>query len=353
MPVNLPVTRYYGSKRKLVERIWNELEILNLEFTSVLDIFGGSGIFSYYAKMKNKQVIYNDIFRFNQIIGTKLIEQTSNALTLDEAITLLQPVEGHQYQTVVQDNFGGIYFTDEENAQIDIFIQNANLLEDLNQRYSAYYILFQACIIKRPYNLFHRNNLNMRINYTGGNFGNKRTWERPFEELFQRFIQELDEFTFDNLQNNIAVNSSALNCRETADLVYIDPPYFNDKGHHTTYHSKYHFLEGLANYNQLAQHINLTKRNHEVDINKSDEFEKEASFLNELEQLITNHINSIIVISYRNNGKPSILEISMLMTRVRPQFQVHTLDLGRYGYALNKDNQSNNEFLIIGTLFPI
>lgn len=93
----------------------------------------------------------------------------------------------------------------------------------------------------------------MRLNYAGGNFGNKKTWERPFEELFSRFITELDEFTFDNGQPNRAVNSSALNCHEIADLVYIDPPYFNSKGHHTTYHSKYHFLEGLAHYSYIPQ----------------------------------------------------------------------------------------------------
>lgn len=351
--IKLPVTRYYGSKRKLIERIWNEIENLGLEFNSVLDIFGGTAIFSYYSKVKGKSVIYNDIFSFNTLIGRKLIEHTSNELTYDQAVALLQPVEGRIYQNIIQENFKGIYYTDQENAQIDIYIQNANALENDNQRLSAYYLLFQSCIIKRPYNLFHRNNLSMRLNYNGGNFGNKKTWERTFEELFSRFISELDEFTFDNYQINRAVNSSALNCHEVADLVYIDPPYFNLKGNHTTYHSKYHFLEGLANYNDIVNNINPEKNNREVIINKSEEFEKPARFLIELEQLILNHINSIIVISYRNNGVPSIQEITDTLTRCKPDMQIHTIDLGLYGYALNKSNQLNNEFLIIGTNNPI
>lgn len=351
--IKLPVTRYYGSKRKLIERIWNEIENLELEFSSVLDIFGGTAIFSYYSKVKGKTVFYNDIFTFNSLIGRKLIEQTSNELTYEHAVAMLQPVVGKNYVNTIQENFEGIYFTNEENAQIDIFIQNANSLENENQRLSAYYLIFQACIIKRPYNLFHRNNLNMRLNYTRGNFGNKKTWERPFDELFYRFITELNEFTFDNGHSNRAFNSSALNCNVVADLVYIDPPYFNSKGHHTTYHSKYHFLEGLANYSEIGNHINHDKINKEIIINKSDEFEKPANFLNDLEQLILNHVDSIIVISYRNNGVPTIKEISSVLKRCKPHMKTHTIDLGMYGYALNKSNQLNNEFLIVGTNNPI
>jgi adenine-specific DNA-methyltransferase len=347
--VRLPVTRYYGSKRKLVESIWNELQLLELDFDSVLDVFGGTATFSYYAKLQGKRVIYNDIFRFNSFIGKKLIEHTSNDLTYEEALALLQPVTNKIYRRTIQDNFQGIYFTDEENEQIDIFIQNAAEIPDENRRLSAYYLIFQSCIIKRPYNLFHRNNLYMRTNYQGGNFGNKKTWERTFEELFQRFIEELDEFTFDNEQQNLSVNYSALNCNQVADLVYIDPPYFNSRGHHTTYHAKYHFLEGLANYDQIENNINVEKRNKEIQINRSQEFENSASFLVELEELIMMHQGSNVVISYRNNGRPTIGEIEEVMIRCKPNHKVHVLDLGIYGYALNKTNAINNEFLIVGT----
>jgi len=195
--------------------------------------------------------------------------------------------------------------------------------------------------------------LSMRLNYNGGSFGNKKTWERTFEELFLRFLNELDEFTFDNGRNILADNFSAEDCLETADLVYIDPPYFSSSRNHTTYHSKYHFLEGLANYNRILEHINHTKNNREITINKSDQFEKPSTFLTELEQLILRHNESIIVISYRNNGIPSVQSISDLLVRCRPDRQVFTLDLGLYGYALNKGNQFNNEFLIIGTNDPI
>lgn len=345
--IKLPVTRYYGSKRKLVKKIWDTLVEYGLEFDSVLDIFGGTASFSYYAKKQNKEVTYNDIFTFNQHIGKKLIEQSSNELTIEEAIDLLVPKPGLNYRKTISDNFNGIYYTETENEQIDIFVQNANHIDDENKRLSAYYILYQSCIIKRPYNLFHRNNLSMRTNYSGGGFGNKITWERTFEELFKRFIEELDEVTFDNGRLNTAINFNALNCPKSADLIYIDPPYFSTTRNHTTYHSKYHFLEGLAHYNEIAQNIDFSKKNNEILLNKSNDFEKPEFFTEQLGQLINMHPGAIIAISYRNNGIPNIEEIEETVRASRPNDRILVIDLGLYGYALNKSNSSNNEFLII------
>ena len=52
--MNLPVTRYYGSKRKLTESIWSVLQERNIQFDSILDLFGGTGIISYYMHVKRK-----------------------------------------------------------------------------------------------------------------------------------------------------------------------------------------------------------------------------------------------------------------------------------------------------------
>ena len=62
--MRLPVTRYYGSKRKLVDKIWEALQEQQVQFNSVLDVFGGTGIVSYYMLKKGKQVFYNDILLY-------------------------------------------------------------------------------------------------------------------------------------------------------------------------------------------------------------------------------------------------------------------------------------------------
>ena len=195
--IELPVTRYYGSKRKLVQKIWTVFEDLNLDFNSVLDVFGGSAIFSYYAKTKNKSVIYNDIFRFNYLIGKALIENKITQITQSQIVDLLKQNKIEKYRHIIFDNYKDIYFTDEENNLIDIVIQNIEKIEDEHDKASAYYVLFQTCLIKRPFNIFHRKNLSLRINHVNSNFGNKKTWEKTFEELFVKFHSELKQFQFE------------------------------------------------------------------------------------------------------------------------------------------------------------
>lgn len=344
-PLRIPVTRYYGSKRKLVEKIWNIFDELELEFDSVLDIFGGSAIFSYYAKTKNKTVIYNDIFKFNYLIGKALIENNNCNLTPDDFVNLTIPKDNVNYDSIVEDNYFGIYFTEEENKIIDIVVQNIQFLNEENKAF-AYYVLFQACLIKRPFNLFHRKNLSLRLNHTKSNFGNKKTWEHSFEDLFYKFSQELQLFVFNNGRNNLSVNYSALNCPVNANLIYIDPPYFSMNGSHITYHSRYHFLEGLANYNQIEQSLSNQKANKEILINDNSEFEVKLNFLTDLSKLIERYQNSVIAISYCSPGYPTIDDIANVVRTYKQN--CHIANLGDYSYALNRSNKGKREFLIVG-----
>jgi adenine-specific DNA-methyltransferase len=113
---SFPTTRYQGSKRKIVPWLW---ECFNeLDFTSVLDAFGGTGSVSYLLKRMGKRVTYNDLLRFNHQIGLALIE--NDDVTLEkEDIDLIQRPFRKSAPRFVRDTFGGAYFTDEENEWID------------------------------------------------------------------------------------------------------------------------------------------------------------------------------------------------------------------------------------------
>lgn len=344
--MRLPVTRYYGSKRKLVESIWSALEEHNIQFESVLDLFGGTGILSYYMLSKGKQVIYNDIFLFNCKLAEALLNTPRYTFEEDDAINLFNTIDGKKYKEVIQKNFEGIYYTSEENEIIDIVTQNIQSLP-YNMQASAYYILMQSCMIKRPFNLFHRNNLNLRLNHTKSKFGNKVTWEKTFQDLFIKFTKELNEFQFLEQQPIQILNSSALNCNAQADLVYIDPPYFNNKGQVVSYHSRYHFLEGLVNYDKIEEHIDLNKKNKEILIKKNKEFECKQTFLDELDILIEKYQDSIIVLSYTSNGYPTMEDLQEVMGRHKEN--VELVSLGKHSFALNRDNKGREEVLVIGS----
>jgi len=345
--MKLPVTRYYGSKRKLIDKIWEALEVNHIEFNSVLDLFGGTGIVSYYMAHKGKKVIYNDILSFNCQIAKALLQSPRGIFTEKEALTLLQKRDDHQYQHYVSDYFRDIYYLDEENELIDTVIQNIPLLP-MEKQSSAYYLLFQSCMIKRPFNIFHRKNLNLRTNFTEAKFGNKVTWEQKFEDLFAQFAKELNTFQFEQLPQCDIINTSALNCRQHADLVYIDTPYFTkDSGSSITYHNRYHFLEGLMHYEHIPELIDKHKVNKELSSGKCSEFETRSLFKKNLDTLIALHQDSVIALSYTTEGYPPVEDIEAIIHRYKPTIQ--RCYLGKHGFALNRNNADRQEILIIGT----
>ena len=210
---------------------------------------------------------------------------------------------------------------------------------------SAYYVLFQSCLIKRPFNLFHRRNLNLRENHVKSNFGNYVTWEKSFETLFKQFSDELNQFQFIQMPNVEIVNHSALECPNIADLVYIDTPYFNKKSSAVSYHARYHFLEGLVFYNDIPAHVNYDKVNREIQIHKSAEFESRSNYQKDLNELLGHYPNSIILMSYTSEGYPSIEELETLLRRHK--HHVETVSFGKYNFALNRSNQNRKGVLFL------
>lgn len=342
--MDLPSTRYYGSKRRIVEKIWIALLEEHIEFDSFLDLFGGTGIVSYLMLKKGKKVYYNDVLRFNCLNAKALLATPKNTFTNYDAQSILVPIEGDIYEHIIARNFHGIYFKDEENQIIDVAIQNILRLDDKLQC-CGYYVLNQACLVKRPYNIFHRNNLYLRLNHTTSRFGNYITWEKSFQTLFDQFTNELNNYQFETNKDITISNNSALDCKQKADVVYIDPPYFCESSS-ISYHARYHFLEGLANYNLIEQKIDWQKKNKEIQINKNKEFEQKSMFLQQLSQLFIQHRQSIIVMSYTSNGYPSIEDLVCLLSQFKRQVTIKSL--GHVAFAMNRNNMNREEVLIIG-----
>lgn len=342
--MNLPVTRYYGSKRKVVGNIWSTLNDANVHFDSFLDLFGGTGIVSYYVLAMGKQVCYNDLFAFNCENAKALLATPKNSFNDDDALTLLQRDPLVNYNDIIERNFRGIYYLDSENRTIDTVVQNISRIEE-NKKHCGYYILNQSCLIKRPFNLFHRRNLNLRLNHNNSSFGNYVTWEKSFKDLFLQFTKELNTFQFDDVPDIRISNRDALDCDTGYDLVYVDPPYLS-KGTPISYHSRYHFLEGLMHYDEIERHMNYNKSNLELDFNNNSEFEHKKSFIDNLRELFSRYQNSIIALSYTSNGYPSIEELANIMKDYKAYVDVFTL--GKKSFALNKNNAGREEILIVG-----
>lgn len=343
LTAEFPSTRYQGSKSKLVDWIWEQIADLN--FTTCLDAFGGTGAVAYRLKQAGKQVTYNDLLRFNYQFGLALVENSSVRLSAGEIDWLLQRQSSITYPQFVQDNFHDIYFTDEENAWIDQTITNIRELDDPYKFALAFFALCQACIIKRPYNLFHRKNLYIRLAEVERSFGNKITWDRPFEEWFRVFAAEANRAVFDNGQANVALNLDAIEVPGEYDLVYIDPPYMPRSGTAVDYLGFYHFLEGLLMYDEWERQIDHRSKHRRLKLRPNRWTDKNQIYA-AFEQLFARFQHSVLVVSYRSDGLPSAEELTALLKRYKP-----TVRVGRYGqykYVLSTNGESQ-EILLVGT----
>lgn len=306
-----PTTRYQGSKLKYIDWIWNCIQDLNFE--TVLDAFGGTGSVSYKFKQEGKCISYNDILQFNQIIGSALIENDNEIITEDDLKFILTNNVDLEYPTFITDTFSDIYYTDAENIWLDTTITNIKQLQDKYKQHLAFFALFQACIIKRPYNLFHRKNLYIRQSEVERSFGNKSSWDTPFEIHFRNFVKEANNSVFSNGKKNKSLNSNVFNIPNIYDLVYIDTPYISDKGTGTDYLDFYHFLEGIVNYENWDNLIDYKSKHKRMKVRQS-EWANVNQIEGAFERLIQHFKDSILVISYRSDGIPSIPRLSSMLS---------------------------------------
>jgi len=354
--INFPSTRYQGSKRKILPWLYENFK--ELEFETVLDACGGTGSVSYLLKKMGKSVTYNDILKFNSLIGKALIENQNIRISdadIDFVLNFDKVDSGFSF---IKDTFKDFYYTEEENEWLDNIISKINLLEGNTEnetdikRALCFYALFQSSLRKRPFNLFHRKNLYIRTNDVERNFGNKTTWEKEFSSEFRFFLKEVNEAIFDSETNCSSINDSIFDVENiNYDLVYFDVPYITENGTNETsdYLRCYHFLEGITDYKNWNEKIDYNTKNFRFKKSKEINPFSRENIYNSLDLLFRTFQESIIVFSYKVGGIPSIDDIKDLMERYKGNVEIKEK---HYIYALNKQNgnaQYNREVLIIGS----
>ncbi|WP_455140881.1 DNA adenine methylase [Candidatus Hodarchaeum mangrovi] len=343
--IKFPSTRYQGSKLKLLP--WLKSVFMEIEFDIVLDAFGGTGAIAYLFKSLGKRVIYNDYLVSNYYIGKALIENKSVKYDVKKIKGLFQIKADISYKDFIQNIFKGIYYTDEENKTLDIVVQNIMRLENIYEKSLCYFALFQACLQKRPFNLFHRKNLNLRFNDVKRSFGNKRTWDTPIQQLFTQALKQGNGSVFDNRRENQALNLNIFDFKTTSDridLIYCDPPYFSNKGVGVDYHSYYHFLEGLCHYDHWPDLIDYQTKHRRL-IPVKNQWNDPKNVVLAFDQLFNKFQDFIIAVSYRNPGIPSIREVIDILASYKKNISVSRTP---YKYVLTTKKNQTNEVLIIG-----
>ncbi|MHC5111838.1 MAG: DNA adenine methylase [Planctomycetota bacterium] len=333
-----PATRYQGSKRKFASAIVESVK--GLDFSTVLDAFGGTGVVAHAFKACGKSVTYNDVLSFNHQIGTALIENDESRLSANDVDMI---IEGRRGGSFIQDTFDDIYFTAEENRWLDRAVPAVEGIANRHARAIAWYALFQAAMAKRPYNLFHRANLYMRTADVQRSFGNKASWDRSFADHFRNFVAQANHAVFTGEQPCQARCGDVLEIEGRFDLVYVDPPYINSAGVGVDYRDFYHFLEGMVNYDAWGKQVDHTSKHRRL-LRRPDPWTNAATCLDSFERLVHRFKESILVISYRDDGIPCIADLVGLLSRHKNDVRV--IDGTRNQYALSKRRKTRETLLI-------
>lgn len=340
--IYLPMTRYYGSKRRLIH--WIQQSVEGLKFDTVLDVFGGTGTVSLMFKHLGKKIHYNDILLSSSM--------QAKALLCNEAIWNFESVVAEFCDQVVpqngfiSENFCDVFYSGSENSWLDGAAILLGAVEDSQRHAELFYCLQQSCIQKRPFNLFHRKNYYLRVNNNQkSKFGNWVTWERSFKELMTRAARDLEKARFTSDHDPVILPSSeALEVSPGYDLVYLDPPYIPLARNDISYLERYHFLEGLASPEAWPQSIDWTKDSRCFKANPHiKQWHTRSKFKECLFELINIHRRSIVVLSYVMDAYPAFDDLTECFSKNFAEVRIYHKQLS---HALAK--KAKTEVLIIG-----
>jgi DNA adenine methylase len=332
--LSYPPTRYMGSKEKLLPYIQDVAS--QFKFDSALDLFSGSGVVGYLFKTMGKQVFSNDYMAMSTTFTKAMIENNTQTLSEKEIDKLFAP--NPNASRFVQDNYSGIYYTDPENAVIDLVRTNLKKLPNNQKRAIAMSALIRACLKKRPRGIF---------TYTGMRYNDGRADLRmSMEEQIRNAAGLINVSIFDNGQVNRSRHGDAMTTRHKADLVYIDPPYYSPLSDNE-YVRRYHFVEGLARdwkgvdmqWHTKTKKFKSYPTPFSSRIGAADAFDKMFSRLRD----------SILLVSYSSNSLPTREEIISLMSKYKRHVEVIDIDY-RYSFGNQKQGNKNavQEYLFIG-----
>lgn len=333
-----PPTRYMGSKQKLIKNIWNVAS--QFKFNSVLDLFSGSGVVSYMFKTQGKQVFSNDYMTFSATFSEALIENNTQTLSKNDINILLN--ENSFIDDFVSTTFKDLYFTDEDNQFIDLIRKNIHYLSNKKKKALAMSALIRACMKKRARGIFTYVGLDSR--YDDG----RRDLSISFKQQFLEAVELFNDAVFDNGQDNKVRNGDAMDSKQKADLVYIDPPYFSPLSDNE-YVRRYHFVEGLARDWKgvdIQWHTKTKKIKSYPTPFSSQTGAKEA-----FDKLFKKHKDSIIMVSYSSNSLPTKEEILGLLSQYKNKVHVveidHRYSFGNQGNKVNDNKNRVEEYLFV------
>ena len=269
--------RYLGNKYKLLPFIKRVVQEQKLEFSSLADIFAGTGAVS--SAFTDKQIITNDLMYSNYICNfARFGAEKYDAEKIVEYVVRYN-AESQFPENYMTENFADTYFSADDCARIGFIREDIETRfnnGDLNNRERA--ILITSLLYAMD-----------KIAKTCGHYDAYRKGAE-FDSSLELYVPLAEQ---NNNENNQCYNMDANELVKSlyADLVYIDPPYNSRQ-----YCDAYHLLENVARWQKPEVHGVARKMDRsELKSRYCTQSATEA-----FEQLIADIKAKYILLSYNN-----------------------------------------------------
>lgn len=275
--------RYIGSKFRMINFIKETMKKEKIEYSSFLDLFGGTGIVGDFFNNQKTKVYVNDLLKSNYIsylawFGNEKIDKNK----------IREYIEKYNSLTDLEDNyfslnFSNTYFSEENCKKIGFIREN---IED-NYTNNNLNIRERAILIT---------SLLYAMDKIANTVGHYDAYRKTGDLNKKLELCMLDLKSNTNNKNNKIFNedSNELVRALKADVVYIDPPYNSRQ-----YSDAYHLLENVAMWEKSKVHGVAKKMERNGIKSKYCSVSAPLAF----KDLIENIDAKYIIVSYNNMGK--------------------------------------------------
>jgi len=331
-----------GSKHRLLPWLYGILSRLNFETAD--DPFCGAGNVAYLLKSMGKTVRASDFLAFPTKIASALVANSEATLTEATIGRLLTPHRGQR--DFIERTFSGIFFTPDDLRVLDTVWANLSCLRNDEQRALALTALLRSCMKRQPRGVFTvANGSGNSSRYDDG----RRDLQLSLTEHFVEQAQLLNSIVFDSGKRCTAARRDvfAIDRRTPPDLVYLDPPYV-PRADDNCYVKRYHFLEGLATYWDGVRIIESSKVKKIEKPYTPFSYRRDAYAA--FDQLFAKYRDSIIVLSYSDNGFPNRSVLGDLLGQYKRAVTVHERS-HRYHFGTHASvaRAETMEYVLVGT----
>jgi DNA adenine methylase/adenine-specific DNA-methyltransferase len=331
-----------GSKSRLLP--WLHDIFARLDFETAADPFCGAGSVAYLLKTMGKEVHASDVLHFPSTIARALIANSNEVLSEDLIERLIQPSSGRP--DFIERTFSGIFYTPADLHFLDDVWGNLRTIGSEARIALALTALIRACMKRQPRGVFTvGNNPDGSARYDDG----RRDMRLSLREHFIEQAEVVNGLVFDNGRPHTGTRRDAFDRGNSLvpDLVYFDPPYV-PRADDNCYIKRYHFLEGLSCY---WEGMRILERSKVRKIEKvRTPFGYRHSAVGAFERLFQQYRDSIIVLSYSDNGYPDREVIGDLLGRVKRRVTVHERR-HRYHFGTHAavERAETTEYVLVGT----